>query len=315
MSSSSSLTRLFVLVALIGFLIGGSFFYQNNKAEQKEVESEITVSQKSETKYNSFFLDQGIVDSIVGTASRCLDDGVEPESIKGGIVNHHLLASELFSGFFCKVASRKIKRVIVLAPNHFGLGGGWIVGGVNDWQIGEQKIVSDKEAMEKVSSGGIVFIDDGIFSKEHGVGNLMPAISKFFPEAKVITLAVKEKIPADRQEKLVSTLKELTDDQTIIISSLDFSHDLPLKEASFRDEETLPILSELDYESINKLNQGSEAANVDSPAVLNIFLRLMTALEATQFELLGRGNSALISGQPEIAQTTSYFTAVYSIKK
>jgi AmmeMemoRadiSam system protein B len=314
--------RFFSFILIAGILFGGSFFYQKNKAAMGQAGQTDEPAAKAEqmpaeqpTRSNSFFVDQGVADLIVGRAPKCLDDGFEPDSIRGGIVNHHLLASELFSGFFCKVASRNIKRVIILAPNHFGLGGGWVIGGANDWSVGEQKIVSDKEAMEKLSSEGVAAIDDGIFRKEHGVGNLMPAVSKFFPEAKVITLAVKEKIPADSQEKLVSALKDLSGDQTMIIASLDFSHDLILKEANLRDEETLPILSELDYESIGKLNQDSEASNVDSPATLNIFLRLMTALEATQFELLGRGNSALISGQPEIAQTTSYFTAVYSVKK
>lgn len=315
MSSPYSLIRFLFFIMLIGVLVGGSFFYQNNKAEQKEVESERILPKEEVKKHNSFFVDPSVVELIVSQAPNCLSDEVEPKLIKGGIANHHLLASELVSGFFCRVASRETKRVIVLAPNHFGLGGGWVIGGANNWSIGEQELFSDKEGMEKIASFGAATIDDGIFTKEHGIGNLMPAVKHFFPEAKVVTLVIKEKIPTDRQEKLISALKEFSDDQTMIIASLDFSHDLSLEEANAKDEQTLPILSGLDYGKISELNQSSEASNVDSPATLNIFLRVMADLGATDFELLGRGNSALISGQLEARQTTSYFTAVYSLKK
>lgn len=286
------------LTALIfGFIISAVFFYSSPRpAGSKD--------------RNSFFVDAELASSMTQGAEKCLNDK-KNEKIGGGIVNHHLLASGLVSDFFCRVSDKKINRVILLSPNHFGLGSGWLVTGANDWQAAAGAIMTDRIGAEKLAEEKIALIDDRVFAQEHGIGNLMPLVKAYFPNAKVLPIIVKENIPLNRQEELVSALLKIADDETIIIASLDFSHDLSLAEAQVRDEETLKILTDLDYGRIGELNQLGQAANVDSPAVLNIFLRLMFGRDCKNFEQIGHSNSAIISGQPQLASTTSYFTAVY----
>lgn len=290
-----------LVALLIGLLSGAVFFYWQDRSIKKPA--------------NYFFIDPDLAKRINSPAQTCLKNNGNRFDIIGGIVNHHLLAAELIQKLFCTTASNNVRRVILLAPNHFGLGGGWAISGKNDWQTVAGSVPADSNALDGLLEKRLVSIDDRVFSQEHGIGNLLPAVKNYFPNAAIIPIIVKNSMPVEQQEKLAAGLAEISDNQTIVIASLDFSHDLSLAEANRRDAETLPILTDLNYNQISGLNQTSEAANVDSQSVLGIFLRLMARQQATQFELLGHSNSAIVSGQMDLASTTSYFTAVYRRKK
>lgn len=298
--------RIIILTAscalILGLIIGAVFSYRQDQASIK-------------AEYNSFFVDASLVELMIDGAPACLKNQANRPTIVGGIVNHHLLAGKLIKEFFCQVASSRIKRVIILAPNHFGLGNGQSISGVNDWQTSQGLLAVDKPAINYLKKNETIAIDDGVFIKEHGIGNLMPLIKIYFPQAKIIPLVIKERISAVNQEKLVQGLQTLTNEKTLVIASLDFSHDLSLTAAEIKDAQTLPILQTASYGRIGELNQISPAANVDSLSVLSIFLRLMAQEQATEFTMLGHSNSALVSGQSDLASTTSYFTAVYSRNK
>lgn len=289
------------IAAILGLVLGAAFFYgQKNSVSVSPV--------------NKFFVDPELIAGLTQAAPDCLKQ-YQPEKITGGIVNHHLLATDLLEKFFCRVANKEIKTVIILSPNHFARGSGWAIVSSNDWLTPQGELRADKSKINEIVISGLVSDQSDPFLIEHGVGNLIPLVKVYLPQAKVVPIIIKDGMPADKQQQLVSELEKIIDNQTIIIASLDFSHDLTLAEAEERDKQTLPILNGLAYDQVASLNSDRVAANVDSLSVLNIFLRLLAAKDAKNFALLGQGNSAVISGQLSATSTTSYFTAVYLVKK
>lgn len=292
---------IFLIAAILGLILGAAFFYGQKKSV-------------SVLPVKKFFVDPELIAGLTAKAPDCLKQQ-QTESISGGIVNHHLLASDLLRNFFCRVASDKIKTVIILSPNHFGRGTGWAITSRNNWQVAQGLLLSDSRKISQLTASNLIKADDGPFLTEHGVGNLIPLVKKYLPRAKVVPIIIKDGLPEDKRQQLIAQLEKIIDNETLIIASLDFSHDLPLAEAEERDKQTLPIIIELAYDQVDSLNSGRSAANVDSLPVLNIFLQLMKKKNATEFQLVGRGNSAVISGQLSASSTTSYFTAVYLVKK
>ena len=290
---------IFFATLIFGLLLGVAFFYV-----QQSVNRQYSIA--------TFFIDPDLSKYINQDAAVCRRQ--KKSKVVGGIVNHHLLAADLMKNFFCRVASNDVGRVIVISPNHFGRGSGWAVVSVNNWRIIDELLLSDDRAISRLIENSNIKIDNSVFLSEHGIGNLLAAVKYYLPRAKIVAIAVKDNMPESEQQLLIDKLSKIIDDKTIVIASLDFSHNLPLAEAQANDEKTLAVIKNLDNSGVKNLNQ-EPAGNVDSLPALAVFLKLMKAEGANNFELLGHDNSAVISGQLSASNTTSYFTAVYQRKK
>jgi AmmeMemoRadiSam system protein B len=154
-----------------------------------------------------------------------------------GIVSHHLLAHEYIDVWFFNLAQmRKLsqmqnpKTFFILSPDHFGVSIEPYSLTTGSWDSGFGLVESERETVLKLAELLGVGLDPNVFVFEHGVSTLMPYIKKYFPEAKVVTIAYKSEgsvnIPVNR--RLADVLKNEFDEtgkqENFLLISSDFSH-------------------------------------------------------------------------------------------
>lgn len=225
-------------------------------------------------------------------------------SIKGAVVNHHALASDLLWKLFQRLAICRpdITRLVVLAPDHFFQGRTTIITGSVRYEWAKKHISVDEEAVQRLIQTRVVSVQPTLFQKEHGIGALIPFLMETFPKVKIIPIVIRSDVSRSDAERLGKEIKKLLDKDTLLIVSSDMSHYLPEKAALRKDQET-----------IRAFERGTSAffwsAKDDH---LDFGKGIWTALQAlgpSRFERLDHGISSQYGGST--AYTTSYITGVW----
>jgi AmmeMemoRadiSam system protein B len=229
--------------------------------------------------------------------------------IKGVIVPHHDLASNLIAEALQKVAeTERPKRIILIGPNHPDLGNANVLTTKAVWSMGEIRVSPDEEVLQELIDHHIADTDDNILAHEHSIYTILPFIHTYFPNAKIVPLILNSRLHASGSLALAEELQKYIDDQTLIIASIDFSHYLPSDEDPIKDAYTKEVLLNRDYEKIASLNNDY----TDSPSSLIMILKTMELSGAASTTILRNSNSGLIIGRP-IYSSTSYFTILFSL--
>ncbi|MFZ2969713.1 MAG: AmmeMemoRadiSam system protein B [Minisyncoccia bacterium] len=230
--------------------------------------------------------------------------GSREENIKGLIVNHHLLAPDLIAEALSKVSSEKNITVVLISPNHFFAGRGQVISSLYDWQTPYGVLEADKQLIKKFQDKRLLNIEEWSFEKEHGISNLVAFIKKTLPNAKIVPLIVKDTFSIQAGNVFAENLDKILPLDSLVVSSLDFSHYLPSSAADFHDEKSLAVLSDFDYEGIKFLD-------IDSKPALRIFLKYLDRRNALNFNLLAHSNSAKILKDENMSEVTSYVTGYF----
>jgi len=227
----------------------------------------------------------------------------------GGIVPHHMAAATLVSGFFKAVAESNIEydTVVIVAPNHEGETGNIVVSFL-DWQAWDT-VYCDRNIVEnvynKIPDEYTAIESDDRMEQEHSVSVLIPYINHYLPEAKVAAFLLNRRLTL---ENIYNFARILSDEintsgkKVLFISSIDFSHFLPVSAAIENDRITEAAILDRDYGKIHSLSN----EYVDSPQSLNTFLMYMENNGADNIEILYNTNASEFIGDA-INQTTSYF--------
>lgn len=223
------------------------------------------------------------------------------------IVPHHLAADSFIDAAFQTVSEKidagAVNRVILLSPNHFEVGRDWIIGADRNWETPSGTLNADVRALQKLR--GSVFIGDTILDREHGVRNIFPFIKKYFPNAAVVPLALRNGIPNENLHALTDQLNLLDGAHTLLVVSADFSHYLDWNFSRFHDDEAIEVLSH------NELSR-VDALDVDCSACLRVAMRYASLRNASSFQLLSRSSSLLMLGSNVVGSETSHVTGYFS---
>ena len=98
------------------------------------------------------------------------------------------------------------------------------------------------------------------------------------------------------------------DADDLLIGSFDFSHDFDLTTSNRNDELSLSILEKQRLDQITQMN-------VDSRKGVELLLGFVSLRGANKFTLLDHSNSALITGNLEQKDVTSYITGYFTRQK
>lgn len=228
------------------------------------------------------------------------------------IVPHHLVAEKLIDEAFVKIAEKnknaKIERVILISPNHFNLGNGWVIASDKNWETKNGQIEADAISLEKIKNIEGVNVEKEAFQKEHGIENILPFVAKYFSGAKVIPLMIKDGFPLEKSENLAGELARNFPQNTLVILSSDFSHELEKNIAELHNQKTIEVIENKEYEKMGNLD-------TDCAPGLVIATKYSQNLEYENFQLLGDSNSSEIYGKNFIGETTSYITGFFSKEK
>jgi AmmeMemoRadiSam system protein B len=225
--------------------------------------------------------------------------------IYGAVVPHHLLAHGLIAQVMQKLQAAPPSVVVVVGPNHWNKGERMLTSSW-DWQTPFGTVEADQEAIAKLLAQSPVKKDDAVFSAEHSIGNLMPFIKYYLPQAKVVPLILHYDVTKKEAGVLADLLTELIGERGVILASVDFSHYLERRQAEEKDRETMEALKAWDYGQLFKMGND----HLDSPASLATLLLAMERLGLEEFDLVDNTNSGVLLGN-DLIETTSYFTLVF----
>ena len=296
---------IFIFLLLFGLISGyflGSFENNGNKSNKSKIDEQD--GGEFFGFHYSFFSQKDFFDNAFKNIN--IDKSSKNQDIRGIIVPHHLLASNLIANAFYSISSEKPITVVVISPNHFFAGQGQITSSLYDWQTPYGILESDKNFIKQLRTNQLLNIDEQPFEKEHGISNLVAFIKRTLPNAKIVPLIVKDTLSLKESEFFADNISKILPKDTLFIASLDFSHYLPTQIADFHDAKSLAVLTNFDYAGIDFLD-------VDSRPSLRIFLKYLDSKGASAFNFLDHSNSAYILKDENISETTSYITGFFSL--
>ena len=225
------------------------------------------------------------------------------QNAKGGIVNHHLLGANFIAQVTESFSNKdKIKNIYLISPNHFDTGHYPVEVFLGQYKTPYGTVCTNKEVSKKLLNFSFVGSESKVFEKEHGLYNIAPFIKRSFPNANIVAVAVKENANIDDLKKL-SNLISVNDDNSIVLGSFDFSHNLNVPEANFHDEKSLDTIESFDE---------NRALNLDIDSTKGLYLVMnMLKGKAEQFKLIKQSNSGIILNNKNSEDVTSYIDGVF----
>ncbi|MBI5754426.1 AmmeMemoRadiSam system protein B [Candidatus Peregrinibacteria bacterium] len=188
----------------------------------------------------------------------------------GVILPHHLIvAEELAKTYTGLAAVTQPKLIVVISPNHYEDGEADIQTCEKcEFQTTNGPVEMDDDFNNGLVKAGVADFNDDTFIKEHGIYNHAPFIKKYFPEAKIVPIVLKWKIPKEKVEALANWLDKNLPVDALVVTSVDFSHYVPLEVADFHDWSSYATIKNFNYDNVYDLE-------IDSPSSIYAMLKLM----------------------------------------
>ncbi len=232
-----------------------------------------------------------------------------PEAVSF-ISPHHLVARKLIENIFQKTAqinkNHEIKKIVLISPNHNNIGRGWAVLADNDWEIEGGKIDADKKMIRTLAEEADIFsLDNEAFEQEHGIKNLLPFAKKYFPQAEITPIMLRDGLSSSKAEKIANLLADNSDSGTVVILSADFSHYIGQTASEMHDQISLDSINNFNYKKISRID-------IDCRGGLEILLRYSEKLGRRKFNFLEKSSSSEIYGRDFGSENTSYLTGYFS---
>ncbi|MGB4438979.1 MAG: AmmeMemoRadiSam system protein B, partial [Sedimentibacter sp.] len=111
-------------------------------------------------------------------------------TIRGCIVPHHLVASDLIHEVFQNVKKDKYKTVVLIGPDHESINKGKIFTTLSNWQTPTGILETDIEVTRELLKKSFVIENDDKLSIEHSTSSIIPFIKYYLEDVKVITLVL-----------------------------------------------------------------------------------------------------------------------------
>ena len=224
-------------------------------------------------------------------------------------VPHHLVAAKEIASLFSSAPTPK--RVILLTPDHLGVGRGAVTIGETAIVAGGETIEVDGQAAGEIASqvSGSV-LDTSSVSSELAMQALLPFVERAWPRASMIPIIVRmrtEPRGSDLREELASAIVRLiaADPDTVLVASVDFSHYLPAEVADFHDELAMDVVSSL-------ADREADRVELDSPDVLAVALKAARELGLGGVTIHAHTNSLRILQSKLSFESTSHIIASFA---
>lgn len=232
--------------------------------------------------------------------------GVLDRPIRGLVVPHHALASELIADAVRKLP-QSTRRIIVIGPNHqlHGAPVGLTTDGdlVSGW--GRHSV--DVVVVKRLEATGQVKIDTDYVRQEHGVLTVLPFVEHYFAEASVVPLVLHPGMSDQQLDTVATVLSEvMRSGDTVLVASVDFSHYLLPDQASEHDTVTANLITNWHTDQLRSLSSDY----LDSPESIGLLMRVMEQVGATEVSVDGMHNSAEYTGE-WTEPSTSYLVVEY----
>jgi poly-gamma-glutamate synthesis protein (capsule biosynthesis protein) len=250
-----------------------------------------------------FYDDAGQFKAAIAAAAE-----LEPSNrrLTGITVPHHLLAADLVALGFRAASGFSYKRVVLLSPDHFHRANRLFATTARGFDTVLGPVPADREAVARLEADGSVE-DSCLFAEEHGVAALLPFLRHYFPQARIVPVAISVKAKRADWDELAAALEPIVDADTLVVESTDFSHFLPQHEARKFDQQTLNLLAAGSLDGIAALTQPDHA---DSVGALYVQAKLQQRLFGASPLVIANENMQEREAA-YVERTTSYVVALF----
>ena len=233
-----------------------------------------------------------------------------------GLISPH--AGYVFSGpvaangFFSLASEREPQTVVILGPNHRGMGADVAVGRQDKWQTPLGQVDLDVELGQLIiSASQWAQWDDLAHSREHSIEVQVPFLQHIYGAAfrlvPIVMLRQDLEVSQDLGHALAAALKRR---DVLIIASSDFSHYEPQPSASRKDHLALEAVLALDSEKLEGV-VSSYGISMCGPGPVMAMLIACKALGARKARLLRYATSGDITG--DYSQVVGYASVEVAI--
>lgn len=220
-----------------------------------------------------------------------------------GIVSPH--AGYVYSGAvaangFYEVSSMDFKNVVMIGPNHYGIGS-WVAAMKDgEWQtpLGQVSVNSEL-AKEIASRSSILDFDDFAHSRDHCLEVQLPflqSIRQDFRIVPIVLISQRSDTAYDLGNAISETIVERGDiDNTLLIASSDFTHYEPNSDAHRKDGELIKAILTLDVNKFYAVLERLDVSACGYGAIATIMVAAKN-MGATKGELLKYATSGDVTG-------------------
>ncbi|TGP91456.1 MULTISPECIES: AmmeMemoRadiSam system protein B [unclassified Mesorhizobium] len=256
------------------------------------------------SNFPPFYDDAKLFENAIASAAE-----VQPSNqrLTGITVPHHLLAADLVALGFHAASGFRYKRIVILSPDHFHKTHKLYATTARGFDTVLGPVKADTDAVRLLEKNSDMVEESCLFDKEHGVRAMLPFLHHYFPEAKIVPVAMSVKARRRDWDRLAEALKTIVDHDTLIVESTDFSHYLPQHEAHRFDQQSLNMLAASSLDGIAALRQPDHA---DSVGALYIQTRLQRELFGALPLVVANENSQEHTSD-YVERTTSYVVALF----
>jgi AmmeMemoRadiSam system protein B len=293
---------IFILILVVGLVLMAAFSEPKIEAKPK---TKTTAIDRSIAAHPSQVTRQELK-LLLAQNPDSSDFKLAERKIVSAVLPHHLVAAPLLLEVCTLLAEQKPKCLIVIGPNHENKAAK-IISGTYGWQTPDGVLATEEDAVQQLWQKGLAVINEEVLATEHSIGALAPLLKHFVPEAKIIPIILQYGVSLQEVDALLDGLEPFLDGDTVLISSVDFSHYLTRSEAEAKDRVTLAYMNNFDYPALFALDD----SYLDSPASLAAAFRLAERRGIRSFTVLGNTNSGRIL-QNDYLETTSYFTILFT---
>ena len=310
--------RIFIIfVIMIGLLLiapGSSHHFTmieknpvktNNTQVVEDTEWVAPVWKASRSPISCLYFDEQSFKSAVSFATVYKEN---IESLHGGIVPHHLLASDMIASFWETVSHADYDLVVIIGPDHNRRGASPVTTITSGFTTVFGDVMTDSSVANFLIQENMVVEDRKIMETEHSVSSHIPFIRYYMPDTPVLPLLVYGNYSFSNVKALSEKITEATQGKKVLyVASIDFSHYLSLEEANKMDNITEKALIEFNYKSISEMTND----NLDSRPSALFMLYTMSRLKAKSIEKWAHSNSDYYFME-DTGYTTSYFNLGFS---
>jgi len=218
--------------------------------------------------------------------------------VRGAIVPH---AGYIYSG---KVAGRVFSQiqipqhVLLLGPNHHGLGPRVAMSGVAAWQTPLGEVVVDQQLSRALAERiPAIEIDDRAHSYEHSLEVMLPFLQTLVPQVRIVPISLRQLSLAD----CLSLGNEIAEavsafpHEVLMVASSDMNHFLPAVENEKLDRLAIEAMTAYDPRGLYQvvMDKGISMCGVFGAVIVMAAAR---QLGASRCELLDYAHSGQVNG-------------------
>lgn len=193
------------------------------------------------------------------------------------------------------------ETIILVGPNHLNIGKFPVQISSYVWQTKFGEINPNLELINLIKNNDKVSVLEDYFDLEHSICGLITFLKKYFPEAKVLPLMLRNDINQNEIQEISEKLSRDCEN-CLVIASVDFSHEVSSDLAFENDSNSILLLREKNLNNVE---------NIVSDCYQCITFLYSFLDEDDELFIVNNSNSYNLSGESE-SNVTSYITGYYA---